>query len=141
VAKAVRTPPRPPRGPAPPTRAERGNYFADVVSELRKVVWPTWDELRRMTGIVLLTVVLLAAIIGLADLVLSIAVKQLYVQSGSTTLQNFQGQTNTSNVTNSATSASSASSASSATTTTGSNSISTTTSSASSASSTSTGTP
>jgi preprotein translocase SecE subunit len=135
VAKAVRTPPRPPRGPAPPTRAERGNYFADVVSELRKVVWPTWDELRRMTGIVLLTVVLLAAIIGLADLVLSIAVKQLYVQSGSTTLQNFQGQTNTSNVTNSA------SSASSATTTTGSNSISTTTSSASSASSTSTGTP
>jgi preprotein translocase SecE subunit len=90
VAKAVRTPPRPPRGPVPSSRAERSNYFADVVSELRKVVWPTWDELRRMTGVVILTVILLAAIIGIADLLLSIAVKQLYVQGGSTTIQTFQ---------------------------------------------------
>jgi preprotein translocase subunit SecE len=91
VAKAVRTPPRPPRGPVPSTRAERSNYFADVVGELRKVVWPTWDELRRMTGIVLLTVVILAAIIGLADLLLSIAVKQLYT-TGGTTIQTFQNK-------------------------------------------------
>ena len=136
MAKAVRTPPRPPRGPVPSSRAERGNYFADVVGELRKVVWPTWDELRRMTGIVMLTVVILAAIIGLADLLLSMAVKQLYVQSGTTTIQNFQGQA----VTGSATT-SSASTTGSATTSTGSasstSSITTTTSSAS-ASSTST---
>ena len=136
MAKAVRTPPRPPRGPVPSSRAERSNYFADVVGELRKVVWPTWDELRRMTGIVMLTVVILAAIIGLADLLLSMAVKQLYVQSGTTTIQNFQGQA----VTGSATT-NSASSTGSATTSTGSasstSSISTTTSSAS-ASSTST---
>lgn len=93
MAKAVRTPPRPPRGPVTPPRAEKGgNYFAEVVGELRKVVWPTWDELRRMTGIVILTVILLAAIIGLADLLLSIVVKQLYVQGGTTTLQNFQNQ-------------------------------------------------
>ena len=90
MAKAVRTPPRPPRGPVPSSRAERSNYFADVVSELRKVVWPTWDELCRMTGVVILTVILLAAIIGIADLLLSIAVKQLYVQGGSTTIQTFQ---------------------------------------------------
>jgi preprotein translocase subunit SecE len=89
LAKAVRTPPRPPRGPAPATRAERSNYFADVVAELRKVVWPTWDELRRMTGVVILTVIILAAIIGLADLLLSIAVKQLYT-TGGTTIQTFQ---------------------------------------------------
>lgn len=141
MAKAVRTPPRPPRGPVPSTRAERSNYFADVVGELRKVVWPTWDELRRMTGIVLLTVVILAALIGLADLLLSIAVKQLYVQSGSTTIQNFQGQTVTgsattpANNTNTATNSAS-SSQQSATTSTGSSSVSTTTSATTSASST-----
>ncbi|HEV7680044.1 MAG TPA: preprotein translocase subunit SecE [Candidatus Dormibacteraeota bacterium] len=89
MAKAVRTPPRPPRGPVSAPRAERGNYFAEVVGELRKVVWPTWDELRRMTGVVIVTVILLAAIIGLADLLLSIAVKQLYT-SGGTTIQTFQ---------------------------------------------------
>jgi len=136
VAKAVRTPPRPPRGPVPSTRAERSNYFADVVGELRKVVWPTWDELRRMTGIVILTVIILAVIIGVADLLLSIAVKQLYVQSGSTTIQNFQGQTATSTVSGS----SSASSASSATTSTGSASSSSSITTSSSASSSSTST-
>jgi len=93
VAKAVRTPPRPPRGPVSAPRPEKGgNYFAEVVAELRKVVWPTWNELRRMTGIVIVTVILLAAIIGLADLLLSIAVKQLYTQSGGTTLGTFQNK-------------------------------------------------
>jgi len=135
VAKAVRTPPRPPRGPVPSTRAERSNYFADVVGELRKVVWPTWDELRRMTGIVLLTVVILAALIGVADLLLSIAVKQLYVQSGSTTIQNFQGQTVTGSNT------SSASSSQRATTSTGSASSTSSVSTTTSASASSTSTP
>ena len=134
MAKAVRTPPRPPRGPAPQARAERSNYFADVVGELRKVVWPTWDELRRMTGIVLLTVVLLAAIIGVADLLLSIAVKQLYVQSGSTTIQNFQNQVPSSTVTNSATT--SATTTQRATTSTGSTSSTTTVSSSTTSAST-----
>lgn len=140
MAKAVRTPPRPPRGPVPSTRAERSNYFADVVGELRKVVWPTWDELRRMTGIVLVTVVILAAIIGLADLLLSMAVKQLYVQSGTTTIQNFQGQSVTGSSTSSASSP--ARSSQSATTSTGSasstSSVTTSATSSASASSTST---
>ena len=91
MAKAVRTPPRPPRGPVSAPRPEQGgNYFAEVIGELRKVVWPTWTELRRMTGIVILTVILLASIVGLADLLLSMAVKQIYVQGGTTTIQNFQ---------------------------------------------------
>ena len=139
MAKAVRTPPRPPRGPVPSTRAERSNYFADVVGELRKVVWPTWDELRRMTGIVLVTVVILAVIIGIADLLLSIAVKQLYVQSGSTTIQNFQGQTVTGSATTGA--SNSASSSQSATTSTGSASSSSSVTTTSSASASSTSTP
>jgi preprotein translocase SecE subunit len=141
VAKAVRTPPRPPRGPVPSTRAERSNYFADVVGELRKVVWPTWDELRRMTGIVLLTVIILAVIIGIADLLLSIAVKQLYVQSGTTTIQNFQGQTVTGSATTSASNSASSSQSASTSTGSASSSSSVTTTATSSASASSTSTP
>ena len=91
MAKAVRSAPRQPRGPVTPPRAEKGgNYITEVVAELRKVVWPTWSELQRMTGVVIVTVILLAAIIGLADLLLSLVVKQLYVQGGTTTIQNFR---------------------------------------------------
>jgi preprotein translocase subunit SecE len=90
VAKAKTATPRPRGGAVPPPRAERSNYFAEVIQELRKVSWPTRSELIRMTQIVITTVILLALIIGAADLVLSILVKQLYVQSGSTTLGNFR---------------------------------------------------
>ena len=86
-AKTVSTSRRP---PSPPPRAERSNYFAEVYQELKKTSWPTRAELVRMTQIVVLTVLLFAAIIGLADFLLSLVVKQLYVQNGSTTLQNFQ---------------------------------------------------
>ena len=95
MAKAKAATPKPPgggpRGPAAPPKPERGgNYFREVYLELRKVSWPTRDELIRMTQVVLVTVILFAAIIGLADLIMSILVKQLYVQSGSTTIKNFQ---------------------------------------------------
>jgi hypothetical protein len=40
--------------------------------------------------VVIATVVLFAVIIGAADLVFSILVKQLYTQSGSTTIGNFK---------------------------------------------------
>jgi preprotein translocase subunit SecE len=95
VAKAkAATPKQPgggPRGPVAPPKPERGgNYLREVYLELRKVSWPTREELLRMTQVVIVTVILFAAIIGLADLIMSILVKQLYVQSGSTTIKNFQ---------------------------------------------------
>jgi preprotein translocase subunit SecE len=94
VAKAKAATPKPPggpRGPAAPPKPERGgNYFREVYLELRKVSWPTREELLRMTQVVIVTVIIFAAIIGLADLIMSILVKQLYVQSGSTTIKNFQ---------------------------------------------------
>jgi preprotein translocase subunit SecE len=96
VAKAKAATPKPPggpRGPAAPPKPERGgNYFKEVYLELRKVSWPTRAELMRMTQVVIATVILFAAIIGAADLVMSIAVKQLYVQSGSTTIKSLQGK-------------------------------------------------
>jgi len=59
-------------------------YFRGVWDELRKVVWPTWPELTRMTGVVVVTVVLFSLLIGGADYALGYAVKPIYVQNAST---------------------------------------------------------
>ncbi len=63
-------------------------YFRGVWDELRKVQWPTRDELVRMTGIVLATVIIFAVIIGGADYVLSLGVKQLYTSTGTSATAN-----------------------------------------------------
>lgn len=85
MARAVRGQPAKPRSPVgPPAGAgvDR-NYFASVVDELRKVVWPTWNELGRMTGVVVTTVILMALIVSAADYGLGLVVKQLYSSSSS----------------------------------------------------------
>jgi preprotein translocase SecE subunit len=82
VARAVRGQPVRQRAPVgPPVGAGDRNYFASVVDELRKVVWPTWNELGRMTGVVVTTVVLMAIIVSAADYGLGFVVKQLYASS------------------------------------------------------------
>jgi preprotein translocase SecE subunit len=82
VARAVRGQPVRPRPPVgPPAGAGDRNYFASVVDELRKVVWPTWNELGRMTGVVVTTVILMAVIVSAADYGLGFVVKQLYASS------------------------------------------------------------
>ena len=60
-------------------------YFQGVWDELRKVVWPTRDELWRMTGVVVATVIIFSALIGGADFGLSYAVKPIYGLSNTTT--------------------------------------------------------
>ena len=81
MAKAVRTSPIGPRPPRPAVaapgapRASLAEYFRGVWEELKKVSWPTRDELLRMTGIVVATVILFAAVIGGADYLLSLGVK------------------------------------------------------------------
>jgi preprotein translocase subunit SecE len=89
LAKAVRTA-RTATVPSRPTlqrpRANRPGlveYFRGVWDELKKVVWPGREELLRMTGIVLATVILFAVLIGAADYLLSLGVKQLYTSSSS----------------------------------------------------------
>jgi preprotein translocase subunit SecE len=85
VAKAVRGQPVKPRPPVgPPAGAGERNYFASVLEELRKVVWPTWNELGRMTGVVVTTVILMAIIISAADYGLGFVVKQLYSSTSTT---------------------------------------------------------
>jgi len=62
----------------PAEGAESGGYLREVWSELRKTVWPTWPELRQMTGVVIVTVVLLGAFLGLVDFGLTALLAPLY---------------------------------------------------------------
>jgi preprotein translocase SecE subunit len=45
--------------------------FEDIVGELRKVIWPSWAELRTMTFVVIVTVVVVSLMLGLIDYVLT----------------------------------------------------------------------
>ena len=90
MAKARSAPggPRPPRPVLPVAAAGRGGpvgYLRGVWEELKKVVWPARDELLRMTGIVIATVILFAVIIGGADYLLSLGVRQLYSGAANST--------------------------------------------------------
>ena len=84
MAKARIAPgsPRPPRpalpgsGPGGSGRSGPLGYLRGVWEELKKVVWPARDELLRMTGIVIATVIIFAALVGGADYILSLGVKQ-----------------------------------------------------------------
>jgi preprotein translocase subunit SecE len=45
-----------------------GGFFREVVSELRKVIWPTRKELLTYTSIVIVFVTIMTTIVGLLDL-------------------------------------------------------------------------
>ena len=42
-------------------------YFRETTGELRKVTWPTWPEARRLTGLVLLVMVIVGLYLSLVD--------------------------------------------------------------------------
>jgi preprotein translocase subunit SecE len=46
-------------------------WWRETVGELRKVSWPTLQETRRLTGIVLIVMFLMSAVLGLLDWVFS----------------------------------------------------------------------
>jgi len=74
MARAVPTEPRSNRVQRPtPATQRRGlvRNFEDIVGELRKVIWPSWAELRTMTFVVIVTVVVVSIMLGLIDYVLT----------------------------------------------------------------------
>ncbi|MBI3151821.1 MAG: preprotein translocase subunit SecE [Chloroflexi bacterium] len=42
-------------------------YFRETTGELRKVSWPTWPEARRLTGLVLLVMVVVGIFLAGMD--------------------------------------------------------------------------
>ncbi|MEW6240672.1 MAG: preprotein translocase subunit SecE [Chloroflexota bacterium] len=43
-------------------------FVRETVGELRKVSWPTWSEVRQLTGIVLAVMVIMGIALSLVDL-------------------------------------------------------------------------
>jgi preprotein translocase subunit SecE len=50
-----------------PDEVRPARFLRDTYEELRKVVWPTLPELYRYTIVVIVTVVVISAFIGLVD--------------------------------------------------------------------------
>ncbi len=46
-------------------------WWRETIGELRKVAWPTIQETRRLTGIVLIVMFVMSAVLGLLDWVFS----------------------------------------------------------------------
>jgi len=44
------------------------NFFRDYKSELKRIVWPTRPQVIQNTGVVLVAIIFVAAIVGLLDL-------------------------------------------------------------------------
>lgn len=42
-------------------------YFRETSGELRKVSWPTWPEARRLTGLVLIVMLIVGVLLSLVD--------------------------------------------------------------------------
>ena len=43
------------------------SFFRETTGELRKVSWPTWPEVRQLTGIVLAVMVVMGIILWMTD--------------------------------------------------------------------------
>jgi len=43
------------------------SFFRETTGELRKVSWPTWPEVRQLTGIVLAVMVVMGLILWITD--------------------------------------------------------------------------
>jgi preprotein translocase SecE subunit len=66
--------PAPTRGARPPTQPKRRfrlgkpGWVDDIVSELKKVTWPTRDETAYLTTVVLIVAVIVGAMLGMIDI-------------------------------------------------------------------------
>lgn len=54
------------------------NFFDDVYKEMGKVTWPTVQELRESTAVVLVVCLLISAFVYLVDTAVSEALKRIF---------------------------------------------------------------
>ena len=53
-------------------------FFRECYAELRKVVWPGKDDVISSVGVVLVSTVIIAAVLGLVDVILLLGVQTIF---------------------------------------------------------------
>jgi preprotein translocase subunit SecE len=53
-------------------------FFKECYAELRKVVWPGKDDVISSVGVVLISTVIVAAVLGLVDILLLLGVQTIF---------------------------------------------------------------
>ena len=53
-------------------------FIADIISELRKVTWPTFNETRYLTFVVAVVAIAMGILLGAADLLFGWIIEQLF---------------------------------------------------------------
>ncbi|OAI43500.1 hypothetical protein AYO38_10715 [bacterium SCGC AG-212-C10] len=53
-------------------------FIADIVSELRKVTWPTFSETRYLTIVVAIVALVVGAILGSVDLLFGWVIEKIF---------------------------------------------------------------
>ena len=54
-----------------------GNFFVETLQELKKVTWPTWNEVWQATLVVIIATFIMAVFIAAVDFVVSNAMRLL----------------------------------------------------------------
>lgn len=54
------------------------NYFEDLRSEMRRVTWPTWTQVRATTAVVIFAVFAFAAYFSVVDFVIERGVSKVF---------------------------------------------------------------
>jgi preprotein translocase subunit SecE len=58
---------------------KKTSYFRDIVEEMRyKVTWPSFEELQKSAGLVLIGSLVFAAVVGLMDIVFKTGLEAFY---------------------------------------------------------------
>ena len=54
-----------------------GKFFSEMVAEMKKVTWPTRDELKESTKLVIIATFIVTIFVGLVDQVLTLVIRRL----------------------------------------------------------------
>jgi len=57
--------------------AKSKKFVADVIVEMKKVSWPSMNELRGSTMVVIVTVIILSIFIGVVDRILNLGLERV----------------------------------------------------------------
>ncbi len=60
------------------SKKDAGKWFREMKSELKKIVWPTWAQVVKNTGVVIAMMLVVGIFLGIIDLGLSAGVKALF---------------------------------------------------------------